>query len=186
MTMLFCGVILWSFVHLSVSLTPGVRSSLIERMGEGPYKGLFAVLILGSIALMVFGWMAAPQYPVYITPTWGHPAGMALILVGFILMGAANMPTNIKQFLRHPQLTGTILWATGHLLSNGDNLSVILFGGLGIWSALEIILINMREGEWQKPEPVSMAAEIKQLVIGLIVYAVFFGLHPWLFGVSPI
>ena len=92
---------------------------------------------------------------------------------------------NVKRVLRHPQLTGLIVWAIGHLLANGDILSVVLFGGLGVWAVAEIVLINRREGAWVKPEPVPISAEIRPVLIGLVVFVALFAAHPYLFGVSP-
>ena len=109
---------------------------------------------------------------------------MLLILVAFILFGASNYPTRIKQLIRHPQLTGVIVWAFAHLLLNGDSRSVLLFGSLGAWAVLEIIFINKREGEWVKQPPPGWAREIRGLVISLVVFVVVVMLHPYMTGVS--
>ena len=71
------------------------------------------------------------------------------------------------------------------LLANGDILSVVLFGGMGVWAVAEIVLINRREGAWIKPEPVPISAEIRPILIGVVVFVAFFAAHPYLFGVSP-
>ena len=143
MTMLIVGVLMWSLIHLVPSILPGLRSAAVARIGEGGFKGVFALGVLASIVLMVFGWMEADQYPVYMPPSWGASASMVIILVAFVLMGLAHAQSNIKRFIRHPQLTGLALWSIGHLLSNGDNLSLILFGWLGLWAVLEILLISI-------------------------------------------
>ena len=107
----------------------------------------------------------------------------ALVLIAFVLMGAANAPTNLKRRLRHPMLTGVIVWAVAHLLANGDSRSVILFGGLGIWAAIAIFTINNRDGDWERPEPVATSKDIVLVVIGaaLTVLVAFF--HEYLSGV---
>ena len=48
MEMLVAGLLIWSVVHLSPSAAPALRQKLVGRMGENPYKGLFAVLILAG------------------------------------------------------------------------------------------------------------------------------------------
>jgi hypothetical protein len=48
--------------------------------------------------------------------------------LAFILFAASAMATSIKRFVRHPQLTGVLLWALAHLFSNGDGRSLVLFG----------------------------------------------------------
>ena len=111
MTLLTLGVLLWAFVHLFPSLMPGPRASLMARLGENPYKGLFALDIVISILLMVFGWRSADVAIWYNPPLADFPYPIALgVLAAFVLMGAANAPTNIKRFLRHPMLTGIIVW----------------------------------------------------------------------------
>ena len=73
-----------------------------------------------------------------------------------------------------------------HLLSNGDNRSLILFGTLGVWAIAEIILINNREGDWVKPGPASVKSELFMAIKGVVIFAIFLIAHPYLFGVSPV
>ena len=56
MVWLCAGVLLWMVVHLIPSLAQGFRNSLVERVGENPYKGIFALALVLSIALMIVGW----------------------------------------------------------------------------------------------------------------------------------
>ena len=186
MVWLVAGLILWCCLHLMPSLARGLRTNLIESFGDKRYRITFAIAIFISVVLMIIGWRSAGQWAVYEPPTWGRPVGVVLILIAFLLFGYAHAKTNVKRYVRHPQLTGLILWATGHLLANGDNLSLILFGTLGLWALTEIFLISNREGPWQKPEPVPLTAEWRPLLIGLIIFSVFFFAHPYLIGVSPI
>ena len=185
MTMLILGVFLWIGVHLFPSVMPGARASLIEKLGEGPYKGLFALDLVIAILLMVFGWRSAmPEYW-YTPPLAGTPAvTFALVAIAFVLMGAANAPTNLKRRLRHPMLTGVIVWSVAHLLANGDSRSVVLFGGLGIWAVIAIFTINNRDGEWERPEPVPASKDIVLVAIGAVLTAVVAYFHEYLSGVA--
>ena len=187
MILLTIGVLLWAFAHLIKSILPGLRAALVGKLGENPYKGLVALDIVIAIVLMVFGWRSAAIDIWYVPPLAGSPyVTAALVLIAFVLMGAANAPTNIKRFLRHPMLTGVVVWAIAHLLANGDNRSVVLFGGLGVWAALEIVLVSRRDGEWIKPEPVPVAKDVTLIVVGSVLFALVAYFHEFLFGVAPI
>ena len=131
MVWLCVGVLLWMAVHFISSVARVLRTSLVERVGENPYKGIFALTLVLSIALMIIGWRSTTPEFNYVPPTWGAPLTSILMLIAVSLFGAAHQPTRIKRFIRHPQLTGMAVWSLSHLLANGDSLSLVLIGGLG-------------------------------------------------------
>lgn len=185
MTLLIAGILLWSLVHFIPALAQPLKQSMLSKLGENGYKGLFSLLLIAAILMMVFGWRSIEQPSYFYTlPLWTRHLGMLLVLVAFILFVASGMPTRIKQFIRHPQLTGVVIWAGAHLLMNGDSRSLVLFGGLGIWALLEIILINRREGAWLKPEIPGIGQEVKILVIAVVVFLAVMFAHPWIAGVA--
>jgi uncharacterized membrane protein len=184
MALLIAGVLLWSILHLIPVVGRGPRQALIGKLGEGGYKGIFSLLMLGAIALMVFGWRGALPTSVYVPSVEMRWLGIALTVVAFILMAATNRPTRIGRIVRHPQLTGVLIWAIAHLLANGDSRSLTLFGGLGLWCAVMIPLINQRDGAWEKPEPPAWGREIVGILIGIVIWGVFVAVHPWISGVS--
>ncbi len=186
MTLLTVGVLLWAAVHLFPAVGAQARTRIVQRLGEGPFRGLFSLLIILSLVLIVVGWRSSlPEY-VYIPPAWGREAAGLLVLAGFILFVAARAPTNIKRVLRHPQLTGVLAWAVGHLLANGESRSLILFGGLAAWSLVEMIAINRRDGAWHKPDRRPVVSDAMTVVIGVVVFALFLFLHRWIAGVPLI
>ncbi len=186
MWLLVLGVLLFCLLHLLRGLAPGLRDSIVTKFGEGPFKGIFSLSLIGSIILMVFGWRAVEPEAVYIEPDWALHVTLLLVLLAFILFAAANMKSNIKRFIRHPMLTGVVLWAIGHLLMNGDDRSLVLFAGIGIWAVLEILLINRREGAYEKPASIPLVRDLIPVAAGAVVFAIFLFVHPWLFGVSPL
>jgi len=185
MVWLVLGVLLWSGLHFLPMAARPLRAACIDRVGEGPYKGLFSLGLIGAIALMVMGWGQMAPIPVYAPPDWSRAVASPLMLVAFILFVASGVPTHLKRVLRHPQLTGLAVWAAAHLLANGDRRALILFGGLGAWALVSMLLLNRRDGEWQKPEPLPLSAELKPVVGGLVGFGLLFFAHAWLFGVSP-
>lgn len=186
MSMLIAGVVLWSVAHLLKALAPGFRDRLEKRMGPGLYRGVFSLVIVGSLALIVIGWRSALPQPVYSPPMAGGPIIAVLVFAGLVLFFASQFSGNIKRLIRHPQMTGTVLWGVAHLLVNGDKRSLILFGGFTVWALLEIALINRRDGRRQKPAPAPIKFDVIPLVIGSAVFAALLYFHQTLFGVSVI
>jgi uncharacterized membrane protein len=183
---LIAGVIVWSGVHLFPGLASGPRQALIAKLGRNPYRGLFSLLILGALAMIVFGWRSAAPAAVYAPPLAAGPVPAALVFLAFVLFFAARAPTNIKRLVRHPQLTGVLVWAVAHLLTNGSDRDLVLFGGLGLWSVVEILACNRRDGSWTKPAPARHFGDAVVVIIGAVIYAIVLYFHGRLFGVSPL
>jgi uncharacterized membrane protein len=181
--MLVAGVLLWSAVHLFTALAAGARQRLLDRYGRGPYRGIYSLLILASVVLMVLGWRGSAPVAAYAAPAGMHEATIALMLVAMVLFVAGRAPTDVRRVLRHPQLTGVALWGAAHLLSNGDSRSLVLFGGLGLWALVEMMLINRRDGAWERPEPFGSRRTAIATLIGVAAWIVLGLVHPWIAGV---
>jgi uncharacterized membrane protein len=175
---------MWSAVHLVPALAPGLKQAIVGRLGIGPFKGLFALAIVASLAMIVIGWRGTLPQALYQPPPWGRPAAIGLMLLSVYLFGAARRPAMIKRVIRHPQLTGMAAWSIAHLLANGDHRSLILFGGLGAWSIVEMLAINRRDGAWSRPQSPPLSREMLGIVITLVVFAVLAWAHPWFAGVG--
>lgn len=187
MTMLILGLVIWIAVHLYPSVAPTSRQQLIVRIGNNAYQGIFSILLIAGLIAIVFGWRSTVPVHLY-TPVaeLRHPA-MLLVVIGFILMVAASFPTRIKQVIRHPQLSGVLIWAVAHLLLNGDSRSVLVFTAIGTWPAVSMLTINRRDGIWLKPAvPTGWVREVVMVVVGLIVSAVVVRFHYYLSGVTLI
>ena len=183
MSLLLSGLCLWAGVHLFPSLATRQRTALIDRLGLGPYKSLFALCIVFSLVLIVFGWRSIDPVQYYQLPFWSRYLTFMLVLLTFILFVAARTRNNFKRYLRHPQLTGVVFWSAGHLLANGDSRSVLLFGFIGTWALLEMIMINRREGVCVKPEAVLLRQDIRVICAGIVLFSILWWLHPYFSGV---
>ena len=186
MTLLVVGILVFCLLHLFPAMAPAARDKLQKKLGENPYRGLFSLLIVGSLVVIVFGWKSALPETVYRPPLAANAVTSVMILAGLVLFFASQANGNIKRFVRNPQMTGTILWGIAHLLTNGDSRSVALFGGLSVWALAEIMLCNRRDGAWQKPGPAPVKSDLIPLVIGIVVFAGVLHFHAALFGVSAI
>ena len=143
MTLIATGVALWMLAHFFKRMAPGLR----ERLGNAG-RGLVAVIILAGVVLMYFGYRGAAIVPVYTPmPGIGHLSSL-LMLVGIFCFGIGSSRGSLSNRIRHPMLWGMVIWAVAHLLVNGDLASVILFGGLGLWALIEMVVINRAAPDW--------------------------------------
>jgi uncharacterized membrane protein len=192
MTRLVLGVLLWSLVHFTPALATNFKQNMVNRFGEDPWKGAVGLLLLVSLYLIISGWITmTPVEPevlaeLFVPPSWGNYAAAVLVLIGFVLFLAPYPPNNFKRLLRHPQLIGMLCWCVGHLAAAGSAREIVLFGGLALWSVLEMILINRRDGEWQRPEQVSVSKDVALVAFGVLVYLVFLYTHHLMFSGTPL
>ena len=181
MTLLVAGLALFVVLHLIPSAPP-LRAGLVARMGEMPYRGVFALIAFASLAMVVWGFSQAPYEPVYSPPVWGRHAALTLVPLALVLFAAANMPTHIRAFVQHPMLLGLLLWALAHLAANGDLRSVTLFGtfaGFAVVAAVSAVARGKRPATDKAPR---LAMDGAALVSGLVAAGVFAYFHSALFG----
>ena len=179
MTLLILGLLLWIAAHVFNRVAPEARAKLGPK-GRCP----IALSILVSIALMVLGYRAAEYLPVYTpVPGIGHLNNL-LMLVAVFSFGIGSAKGVLVDKIRHPMLTGMVIFAIAHLLVNGDLASIILFGGLGLWAVAEMLIINRTAGTWERPAPGTIKGDLKNAVITLVIYAIVTGIHVWL-GHNP-
>lgn len=179
MQILVLGLILWIGSHLFRRLAPGPRA----RMGEMPGKMAVTVLSLAAVLLMIIGYRRAEFTPVYTPmPGMGHLTDL-LMLVAIFLLGAGHSKGRVGSVLRHPMLTGVIVWAVAHLLVNGDLASLVLFGGLGLWAVAAILLINAQVRR-VRPAPGRLRGDAINLAVTVVLYGLIAGIHIWL-GHNP-
>ena len=186
MTLLIAGVALWSVVHLIPAVAAPLRARLVSGLGEGPFKGMFSLLILVALAMIVQGWRTTAPETVYVPALYGSRIPVLFVAVAVVLLVASSIPNNVKRFVRHPQMTAVILWGAGHLLANGDNRSMVLFGGLTLWAILEILSINRRDGNWTPPPAVPTLKDAVMLIVSAAAFVGLAWFHASLFGVPAI
>jgi uncharacterized membrane protein len=89
MAMLVLGLVLFLGVHSVRIFAEGWRTQMVQRLGEKPWKGLFAAASIVGFVLIVWGYGLARQDP---TVLWNPPpVGLRhlvslLTLVAFVLV----------------------------------------------------------------------------------------------------
>lgn len=185
MTLLVLGLLLWSVLHFLPVFAPTMRAGFLSKLGEGPYRGLFSLLMFGSIGLMVMGWRSSVAGEELFAGGYSlRHVTYAFILAAIILFGAAKGQSRIRRVIRHPMLTGVIVWGTGHLLVNNDPRSLVLFGGMVVWALISIVGINRRDGAYRPPDPWSWMRELRLLVISVVLYIGLVFAHPYFTGIA--
>ena len=190
LTYLAAGLLLFLGVHSTRVFANDWRNKTLARIGEKPFKGIYALLSLAGFVLLVWGYGQARQQGVML---WNPPVAMRhlaalLTLVAFVLLTAAYVPGNqIKAKLHHPMVLGTKVWALAHLLANGSRADTVLFASFLLWSVLLFAASRRRDRRERTVYAAGTAsATAITVAVGVVAWAVFaFWLHRVLIGVSP-
>ena len=190
MMYLIAGLVLFLGVHSTRIFANDWRRQTLARIGEKPFKGVYALLSLAGFALLLWGYGQARQQGVMLwnPPTATRHIAALLMLLSFVLLAAAYVPGNqIKAKLHHPMVLGTKVWALAHLLANGSLANTVLFGSFLVWSVLLFAASRRRDRREQKAYPAGTASMTAvTVVVGVLAWAVFaFWLHRVLIGASP-
>jgi len=186
LAVLLLGLAVFLDAHVFVTRR-AARAALIGRIGEWPYKGLFALVSILGLALIVWGfadYRAAGPIMVWSPPAWTRHLTVALMWPATICVTAAYIQGDIKRLLKHPMLVGIKLWAAAHLIANGDLGAIILFGSVLAWAVYDRITLKRRSDPGAPPIPIGgRTNDVIAVVVGTIVYlALGFVFHPLVIG----
>lgn len=183
------GLIVFFGVHSLQIFAEDGRGRLIARLGESQFKLTYSALSLIGLLLIIFGYGQARADA---SVLWSPPTGLRhlvflLVPVAFILVASAYSPAgHIKAMVRHPMVLGVAIWALAHLLVNGTDADLVLFGGFLAWALVDYAsaLRRTATGTAQATAAKNLRGDLIAVVIGLVLSAAFlFGLHGWLIGV---
>ncbi|WP_424940782.1 NnrU family protein [Aliiroseovarius sp. S253] len=179
MTLLILGIALWYGGHFWKRALPRAHSNMGERA-----KGLSAALILIGVAFMVFGYRVADSQDLHAYPPALRHVNNLMVLFALYFMSPGPSKGALFYKMRHPMLTGFIIWAVAHIMVNPDLASMILFGALTVWAVLEIVVINRAEPDWQ-PKPKGTIAKDAMFFVASIVLLAIIGYIHGLIGPTP-
>ena len=159
--------------HVGLSSDP-VRSRIVGRIGENPFRGLYSLVALLALGAMIAAYANASGQ-VYLWPPGPGVRHLPLLIMPISLIliaggmttpnpSAVGMEDNLDRsdlvkgvlrITRHPMMWGIVLWAAVHILANGDLASMLFFGGLLLTAGVGSFHLDRRmassQGErWQR------------------------------------
>ena len=191
MIVLIIGLVIFFGMHL-VPVT-GVKSSLIERMGEKKYQSIFSIISLVGFIIIIYGFslidtcnsmMAdceTDNFYLWDSFEYSKEISFLLMPISIIFIVASQMKSNIKKVVRHPMLIGVLIWSFVHLLSTGDLRSIILFASFGTFSIIDIIFTRKTT---EQGISFSILNDVVVIVVGLVLYSIILYFHEYVAGLQ--
>jgi uncharacterized membrane protein len=181
------GLIIFLGAHVFVSMR-NERAVLIAKIGELPYRGVFAFVSIVGIILIGYGYAsyrASGFIQIWYPPPWTRHIVESLMWPASIAVAAAYIPGNIKRVLKHPLLVAVKIWAVAHLCANGDLGGIILFGSVLAWAVYDRVSLKHRADACAPSIPIGgWRNDVIAVVVGTILYlALGFVFHPIVIGV---
>lgn len=181
MSLLIAGMVVFFGMHM-LPWRPDLKAAIVRRIGELPFKGLFAIVSGAGLALMIVGYAASDKTFLWAAPAWAAHLAWLAVPIAWMLVAAAYVGSNIKRVTAHPMLWGVALWSAVHLLNNGDTPSLLLFGGFLVYALAAMASANRRGAVPSGPVPFWRDAVC--VALGLAAGALFAHFHEGLFGVA--
>ena len=156
MTNLLLATAAFLGTHL-VSSTP-LRPRLVAALGEWPYRGLYSLAALATLAWMIWAYATAPHEPLWrgplTAPYVAMPLAFVLLACGYWrnptmvgadkLLKSAEPARGIIRVTRHPIMWAVMLWAASHLAARGESKAVVFFGAFLLLAAVGTLLMDSR------------------------------------------
>ncbi|MCW5701832.1 MAG: NnrU family protein [Bradyrhizobium sp.] len=187
---MIAGLVLFLGAH-TFTTQRDARARMIASMGEGTYKIVYSLVSAAGLALIIWGfarYRATGWIDIWHPPVAMKHVAATLMLPAVILVAASYIRGRIYTTLKHPMLAGVKLWATAHLLANGDLGSIILFGSFLAWAVFDRISLKRRGDAGGPPIPVGgMTNDLIAVAVGFVGYlALAFAFHPAVIGVPVV
>jgi uncharacterized membrane protein len=167
MTGSFSALVLAACAFVGVHLLPStpLRGGLIKLLGGNGYLAMFSVAAGAALIWYAAAYSAAPHRELWpalpalrYVPLVAMPFAMVLLVCGYTTRNpmavmqekhfhATDPAPGILKVTRHPIMWAIALWALSHAAANGDQASLIFFGGLTALALLGMPLMDHRRAE---------------------------------------
>jgi uncharacterized membrane protein len=215
----FCGS------HILLSSTR-LRGSLRDQLGERGFLAVYSLTSLVIFAWFVAAYSAAPTIVLWPRQRWTALVPVSVMPFAAILLVAGYSTRNptavgmersaraddpapgILRVTRHPVLWAIGLWASSHVIANGDLGSLVFFGLLAALALGGTMLIDRKKqlalgSNWSRLAQVTSNVPFAALVAGrtglrwrdigflritagLLLYAVLYLAHPIITGLPVV
>ncbi|XOV84742.1 MAG: NnrU family protein [bacterium] len=212
MAELWLAAALWVGTHLGISSSV-VRVLLVRTMGQGGYLLLYSLIAAGALTYLIWVYVNAPRFDYLWMPDpdlyWfaklSMPLAMMLLVGGFMAPKAADPQAaaqdpvrGVFRITRHPMQWAVIIWAVGHIIANGDTVSLLFFSAFLSLSFFGSLLMDHKHAKadpvkWRQLADVSsnipfaallsgrnrwaVREWVAPLLVGLVVYAAAYYFH---------
>lgn len=207
----------WALFLLThaVPVRPPVKPWLVARLGRAGFALAYSLLSLAVLAWLFVAAARAPHIMLWTTSAQTHWIVLAGMLAAVVVLaltlgrpnpfsfgGAGNArfdpdhPEMVGR-IRHPVLVALGLWASVHLIANGDLAHALMFAGFAAFALLGMRLIDRRKqrelgpDEWnalrlhaRHATPGLPPNAMLRLALGLFSLFVLIAAHEWLSGVT--
>jgi uncharacterized membrane protein len=203
-----------------------LRGSLCDQLGERGFLAVYSLTSLVTFAWFVAAYAAAPTVVLWprqrwtaLVPVFVMPLATILLVAGYSTRNPtavgmersarADEPApGILSVTRHPVMWAIGLWATSHLIANGEVSSLLFFGSLAALALGGTALIDRKKqlalgSNWPRltqvtsnvPFAALLAGRTKlrwreigilRIAAGLLLYAVLYLAHPKIAGLAVI
>jgi uncharacterized membrane protein len=220
----FAGL-LFLGTHFGLSST-SLRRTLVARLGERGFLAIFSLFALVTLSYLIWLYGELPRYDyfwlpspeLYLVPKIVMPIALILAVGGFMVpnptnVGAEKLLTQpaegdiargVTRITRHPFQWGVVLWASSHLIANGDSISVMFFATFLLLSGFGTVLMDRKKSATLGDDWISYRDQTSNLpfaaifsgrnrlvvselwlpvAVGLAVYVLLFWGHAWVAGV---
>ena len=215
----FCGS------HILLSSTR-LRGSLRDQLGERGFLAVYSLTSLVIFAWFVAAYSAAPTIVLWPRQRWTALVPVSVMPFAAILLVAGYSTRNptavgmersaraddpapgLLRVTRHPVLWAIGLWASSHVIANGDLSSLVFFGLLAALALGGTVLIDRKKqlalgSNWSRLAEVTSNLPFAALVAGrtglrwrdigllriaagLLLYAVLYLAHPIITGLPVV
>ena len=207
MALLVAATLLVIASHVVLS-APGLRGSLIERVGRSGFHLGYSLISLLTLGLLIWAYRAAgPQPWLYLPAPAARIIALPAMLIATLLVtarlttpAAPDRPHGIYRVSAVPGSLGVLLWALVHLLNLGEARAVVVFAGLAAMTLIALVKNLVlagpayREVGWLPLAAIVRGREVLvwreigwwRVGLALLIYASLLYGHPIVIGRDPL